>query len=210
MKPLGKVQIKWNPDFAYAIGLLTTDGSLSKDGRHIDFTSKDKDLILIFKNCLNLDNKIGMKSRSKGKIKKYYRIQFSDKIFYNFLISIGLSPKKSNILKNVKIPKEYFPDFLRGCLDGDGNINIFSHSESRHQQLRIRLSSGSYYFLVWLKIKIKFEFNINGGWIEKGIRAYTLSYGKKDSIRLFEIIYYLGHTSRLERKLLKARYFLRM
>lgn len=25
---------RWSPEMAYAIGLLTTDGNLSKDGRH--------------------------------------------------------------------------------------------------------------------------------------------------------------------------------
>jgi len=32
----------WSADFAYAVGLLTTDGSLSIDGRHINLTSKRK------------------------------------------------------------------------------------------------------------------------------------------------------------------------
>lgn len=42
MKPLSKIKIKWSPKFAYCIGLITSDGNLSKDGRHISFTSKDK------------------------------------------------------------------------------------------------------------------------------------------------------------------------
>ena len=54
MKPLNKTKIKWSPDFAYAVGLLTTDGSLSKDGRHISFTSKDLQLAKLFKKCLKL------------------------------------------------------------------------------------------------------------------------------------------------------------
>gem|GEM_PF-6676481 len=45
MKPLGKVKIQWSPEFAYVIGLLTTDGNLSPDGRHINFTSKDRELV---------------------------------------------------------------------------------------------------------------------------------------------------------------------
>lgn len=43
MKPKGK-PVKWSPKIAYAVGLITTDGSLSKDGRHIDLTSKDRRL----------------------------------------------------------------------------------------------------------------------------------------------------------------------
>ncbi|MBI4994022.1 hypothetical protein HZC21_00030 [Candidatus Peregrinibacteria bacterium] len=32
-------EFKWTPALAYAIGLLATDGNLSKDGRHITMTS---------------------------------------------------------------------------------------------------------------------------------------------------------------------------
>ena len=56
-----KVKIEWNKKFAYAIGLIATDGSLSNDMRHIDFTSKDLELVDLFKRCLKLQNKIGRK-----------------------------------------------------------------------------------------------------------------------------------------------------
>ena len=42
--------MQWNHDFAYAIGLITTDGNLSPDGRHINLTSKDEEIILIKKD----------------------------------------------------------------------------------------------------------------------------------------------------------------
>ncbi len=53
--------MKRSADFAYVIGLITTDGSLSKDGRHLNLTSKDIDQIQTFKRILNLKNKIGIK-----------------------------------------------------------------------------------------------------------------------------------------------------
>ncbi len=34
MKPLGRVKIEWSDKFAYAIGLVASDGNLSPDGRH--------------------------------------------------------------------------------------------------------------------------------------------------------------------------------
>lgn len=70
----------WSKKLAYLVGLITADGCLSKDGRHIDFTSKDKELVLILTNSLNLKNKIGMKSRAKENIKKYYRVQIGGRI----------------------------------------------------------------------------------------------------------------------------------
>jgi len=48
--------IKRSPVLAYIVGLITTDGSLSKDKRHIIFTSSDLQLIKTFRKCLGLEN----------------------------------------------------------------------------------------------------------------------------------------------------------
>ena len=104
-KPKGKVKIIWSPQFAYAIGLLTADGCLSKDGRHIDLTSKDKAQILLFKKCLGLSVKVGNKYSSNGNLA--YHAQFGDVLFYKFLMSIGLTPAKSKTIGVIKIPEIY-------------------------------------------------------------------------------------------------------
>src|SRR3989344_7277407 len=65
-KPKGKVKLVWSPHFAYAIGLLTADGCLSKDGRHIDLTSKDRAQIISFKKCLGIETKISLKYSGAG------------------------------------------------------------------------------------------------------------------------------------------------
>ena len=122
MKPLSKIKIHWSPKFAYAVGLITTDGSLSKNGRHINFTSKDKQLVNLFTQALNIKNKIGMKGNGSSKEKKYFVVQFGDVNFYRFLQSIGLTPKKSRTMGAINIPDEYFFDFLRGHFDGDGTF----------------------------------------------------------------------------------------
>ncbi len=118
-EPEGKVKIKWSPNFAYAIGLIATDGCLSKDGRHIILVSKDVDQLNNFKSCLSLENKIGT-TVSGYNGKSYTRIQFGDVLLYKFLLSIGLTPAKSKTIGKLKIPEIYFFDFLRGVLDGDG------------------------------------------------------------------------------------------
>ena len=120
MRPQNKVKIKWSPEFAYSIGLLTTDGCLSPNGRHFTFVSKDMEQIKNFAFCLGLKNKIG---RSKSGLGKYcWKIQFGDISFYGFLLSIGLTPRKSKPLGEINIPNIYFFDFLRGHFDGDGTF----------------------------------------------------------------------------------------
>ena len=117
-KPKGKVKIKWSANFAYAIGLLVTDGCLSTDSRHIVFVSKDKDQIENFLFCLDLKTKIGKKNRNRKN--EAYQTQFGDVLFFKFLESIGLSQAKSLTVGKIDVPDKYFFDFLRGCFDGDG------------------------------------------------------------------------------------------
>src|SRR3989344_5404579 len=120
-KPKNKVRINWSPNFAYAIGLLTTDGNLSPDGRHIELTSKDLEQLENFMKCLKIQNKIGQKISGFTK-RKTTRIQFGDINFYKFLLSIGLMPNKSKTMGRIQIPDAYFFDFLRGHFDGDGTF----------------------------------------------------------------------------------------
>ncbi|MEK7138408.1 MAG: hypothetical protein AAB787_02775 [Patescibacteria group bacterium] len=198
---MSKVKIEWSPGFAYAIGLIATDGNLSIDGRHMNFASKDIELIETFKKCLLLDNRIGRKARGGEIDKKYFQVQFGDKNFYDFLLDLGLTPTKSRTIGKLEIPSDYFADFFRGCIDGDGSIGFFNHLESRHPQLRIRLVSAGNGFLEWIKGEISNLYGIKSGWIEtKEKEISSLIYAKADSIKLFEIMYYKGVEYYLSRK----------
>ena len=117
-KPRGLISKTWSPKLAYAIGLITADGCLYKDGRHINFTSKDIDQIAAFKECLGIKNKVGIKKSGTGS--KAHYIQFGDVLFFRFLLEIGLKPSKSKTLEKIVLPEQYFPEFLRGYFDGDG------------------------------------------------------------------------------------------
>lgn len=101
-----RFKLMWTSKLAYAVGLLTTDGSLSVDGRHVDLTSKDKDQLFNFLDCINHQVKISNKMSGSGNIS--YRVQLSSVVFYCFLISIGLTANKSLSLGRLKIPKELF------------------------------------------------------------------------------------------------------
>ena len=188
MKPLNKVQITWSPQFAYAIGLLAADGCVSKDGRHINFTSKDYQLIEIFKKSLNIENIVSKKARGGGQEKKYYYVQFSDVVFCKFLATIGIGPNKSRAIKKVDVPDNIFYHFLRGYFDGDGNINEYLHPESKHVQLKMRFISGSKRFLEWIDYNTTNRDNIKG-YLTKWKGAYVLCYGKSNSIKLIGLLY---------------------
>ncbi|OIO47726.1 MAG: hypothetical protein AUJ32_02235 [Parcubacteria group bacterium CG1_02_40_82] len=191
MNAKSKVKIVWTKKFAYAIGLLTTDGSLSIDGRHINFTSKDRELILIFKKCLGLKNKIGKKSRAKDKEKKYFQIQFGDVNFYRFLLTIGLTPTKTKIISRIRIPEKYFFDFLRGHFDGDGTF--YSYWDPRwHSSFMFYLVfiSASKKHIDWLRLKIFKKLKIRGHINQSGKKnTYQLKYAKNEAKKLLPKIY---------------------
>ncbi len=205
MRALSKVKIDWNPNFAYAIGLIATDGNLSPDGRHINFTTKDLDLAEKFREALNLTNKIGRKARGYSTEKKYFVVQFSDVSFYDFLIAIGLTPNKSKTLGPIDVPPEFFYDFLRGCLDGDGNINEYKHIESQYLQLKVRFYSASKIFVEWIQDVTKLA-NLKG-YITKNGNMFSIAYGKVESKKLLKAIYNSG-TMKLERKFLVAQKYI--
>ncbi|MFA4888042.1 MAG: LAGLIDADG family homing endonuclease [Candidatus Omnitrophota bacterium] len=203
---------KWSPELAYAIGLITTDGSISKDRRHINFTTSDLQLAKLFKKILSLPNKIGKKASSSGAEKKYYFIQFGDVKFYNWLKTIGLTNNKTYRLGKLKIPQKYFRDFLRGHLDGDGSIvtykdNYLSYKNKRYLYNRLYLTfhSSSLKHILWVRKVIKSLFYFQGslsGWkaINRKVTLWKLRFAKNDSLKVLAWLYYKPNLACLLRK----------
>jgi len=201
---LADKDFKWTPELAYAVGLLTTDGNLSKDGRHMDFTSKDKELVELFKKCLQLNNKIGRKNSGSCPKKKYYRVQFGNIVFYRWLQRLGLTPHKSKTIGTLKIPDKYFSDFLRGHLDGDGQVwtykdrwNTFKNPKYIYTRLWTRFLSASKIHIQWLKKNITRLTGIKGHTWERKIlkpnqttNMWEVKFAKKDSIKLLSWLYH--------------------
>lgn len=198
-KPQNKVKIEWSPEFAYAIGLITTDGSLSKDGRHIDLTSNDREQLENFLFCLRSKNKIGFKHKNYGKA---LRVQLGDINFYKFLVEIGLMPNKTKIIKDVKVPKKYLFDFLRGHFDGDGTF--YSYWDPRWKSSFMFYTvfiSASKNHTDWIRKQL-FKFIKIKGHITKSINnsVYQLKYAKAESLKLLPKLYYDEDVICLSRK----------
>jgi hypothetical protein len=209
-KPKGKVKIIWSVRFAYAIGLLTADGCLSKDGRHIDLTSVDKAQVLLFRKCLGISTKVSTKRSGAGNLA--YCVQFSDVLFYQFLMSIGLSTAKSKTITSVQIPDEYFPDFFRGYFDGDGSS--YSHYDSvfkKSFRFYLSFTSASSGFINWLRAVLKEKVRVNGHLGFNRNNPYVqLKYAKKEAVRICEYMYYKDTVPCLRRKHLKIKQSMRI
>jgi len=212
MKPRRTKKINWSPQLAYVVGLITTDGNLSTDGRHINLTSKDLQLLKTFKKCLGLNVKIGEKSGGFSD-KKYYQVQFGDIIFYRWLLQIGLTPRKSKTISRLRIPDKYFFDFLRGHFDGDGTC--YGYWDKRwHSSFMfyMKFCSASKNHIFWLRKKIKNLLSISGDLNNtKGETAiYQLKYAKRESRLLIPKIYYKKGLPHLKRKYKKLESILKI
>lgn len=211
---LPEKDFRWTPGLAYAIGLLTTDGNLSKDGRHITMRSSDVQLLKTFKKCLEISAKI-IQSKNDGWAKNpSYRVQFGNVQFYKWLIKIGLFPAKTYTIGKLEIPDIYFRDFLRGHLDGDGSIstyrdyyNTFKNPKYIYTRLWVRFISMSKSHIYWLQDRIYKLIQIKGHIIQAKnyhsdqIPGMTiLKFGKKESIKLLSWIYYNPNVPCLKRK----------
>ena len=213
---------EWSSDLAYAIGLITTDGSLSKDRRHIIFTSTDIALIKTLLHCLNKTNKIINNPIGVLNKKQAYRVQISDVTLYRWLENIGLFANKSLSLSSLKIPMEFFPDFLRGHLDGDGSIvhyidryNTKVKATYIYTRLFVYLMSGSEKHILWLREQVREIIGTKGSLSkrvsksQKGIHAcWVLKFSTKQAKILLNWIYYKEALPCLERKFMVAKPFL--
>lgn len=210
-QPKNPINLKWRPELAYAVGLLVTDGNISKDGRHIIFVSKDIEQIKNFNKCLGINPKLG-KTVSGYNGKSTHRVQLGNIIFYRFLLAIGIMPAKSKIIEKINLPGEFFWDYLRGCFDGDGCFYSYWDPRWRSSHMfYLEFVSASKKHIHWLRGEIRRKINITGHITNDKKRSMCqLKYAKKDSLEIIKKMYYNPRVICLSRKKLKIQKALRI
>jgi len=200
-----KREYVWDEGIAYAVGLITTDGNLSPDGRHIDLTSKDVEQLKNFMICIGKQVPLGTKiSGYTGK--RTPRIQFSDVALYRFLMQAGLRPAKSKTLGALQIPAKYFYSFLRGHFDGDGYF--YSYWDKRWKNsfmYYLAFTSASPNHLRWLREKLQTLLGVHGHITKaKKQSAEQLKYAKREAAIILHKMYPNARVTCLTRKRLKV------
>lgn len=109
---------------AYWLGMLYADGSVRESRNEIALDIKDKDVIEKFKTYVGRDNQVRTVNRKyKDGIYTSYAYSFSDAKTKQNLIKLGCVPKKTTLAEcpnENQVPTQWFKDFLRGLVDGDG------------------------------------------------------------------------------------------
>ncbi len=198
----------WSPRLAYAVGLIATDGCLSASRRHIFFGSKDLELIETFLACIESGARPRLQSGYKG---RYYRAEISDVGLYRWLLSAGLTPRKSLTLAQINVPDPFIFDLVRGLLDGDGSIldttvtpNRRLYPEHHYRRLNAVFVSASRAHLDWLRGALQRVLGVSGAILTAAPPGrnpiHKLKFGKHASLRLLAALYADPDAPRLERK----------
>ena len=114
---------------SYVFGFIVADGCIvvakERPNRPFTFniTSVDKKHLYKIRKVLDSEHKISKKTGGGKNIA--FQIQIRNQIIVKDLRRLGIFPRKTSCLNQMKIPKKYFPDFVRGFFDGDGTVYIY-------------------------------------------------------------------------------------
>ncbi len=189
----------------YLVGLITSDGCLSKDGRHIDITAKEQDFLHLLRSEMEFKCSVAKKMNGQGQ--QSFRVQISSKSFHQFLQEKGLTPNKSKTIRKIEVPEEHFGHFLRGVMDGDGCIRNWQDHAKRISQWYCKITSGSQAFLGWIDQRLREVYAIKGSihlehYGESS--AYILKISSKYSLKKFLGLCYENAEFALSRKRAQA------
>lgn len=219
------MNIKYNYDFSvfykedqlsyYLLGVFMTDGCVYKTGTNryaCQISSKDMDWLN------DIKNKIGNNLQLYKFGENYYGIRIIRNELAQWLIGKGCVPRKTLTIKMPNIPQQYIPDFLRGCIDGDGSIGTYTY-EGHGTSRKCYLISASEQLLIEIQNYLKDQ-NIKSTIIEKKQKEPVIVNGKSiiqkhkcyalttqaiNTYKLLKLIYYPNHILSLNRKNQKAQ-----
>lgn len=177
---------KLSPYFFYFLGLLITDGHISKyrlnSHKILLFTSypKERNLIIkLIKELFNYNASIRTKKYAYNKVPNY-EIYISSSFLAKYINKKFQVPFGAKS-KLVRVPAVLFSSnelninaFIRGVIDGDGTI-------SKKARL-VRIASGSIAFLRDIK-KLLSKINISSGKIRKEKNTFIISISGKENLR---------------------------
>jgi len=162
------------------------------------------------KLALKDETKIGI---TKNPRSEAYRIQIGNIQLYDWLLEIGLTPHKSLTIGPINVPDEYFADFLRGHLDGDGTITTYTdfynsnkNPKYVYERIFVRFISASKDHIIWLHEKIVKNLGVHGAvhvTKEKDPKKnpmHIIKFAKKESLKLLPQLYYSDSVPCLSRK----------
>lgn len=200
---------EFNENSSYALGLIYSDGNIAwnpKKGYYsltITASEKDKAHLENIRNLLSSTKPLLYAPKTKS-----YRLIVNNKNLCRGLMQSGVTPKKSLTIKFPEIPKNYLRHFMRGVIDGDGNVRYVARERSPY--FEITIASGSLEFCKGVVKAIKESLGIDANIRKVAKNVYVIQYSCSRGERLAKYIYqdttiFLNRKNLEYKKLLEAR-----
>jgi hypothetical protein len=210
------VSVTWSSRFAYAVGLLATDGFLTTRNT-VGFSSTDLELVQNLFLCLDKpvsyitltpeqqtgNPKLGITPKSD-----LHMVRITDALLYQHLLALGVKTRKSLTLGALAVPDEFLFDVVRGLMDGDGSVMALVAAPKglkhpyRLTRLRLAFYSGSRSHLEWLRARLGY-FSLRGSIhavTREGHTLYHLIYSDRQAATILSTAYEDPRAPRLTRK----------
>lgn len=201
---------------AYILGFLASDGNIYKREGHegqIQITLHENDKEILERILKAMDSNHPIKI---GTTKKTACITFVSAKMYNDLLRIGLTPNKTLDL-HIKelfnnIPKQFWSDFIRGYIDGDGSIQAGSRPSDCNIQIALpEYSSNEFIQRINDLLNIQLTFSL-----DNRTNKYTIPFGilrtnnTTEKYALLKLLYYNNPELFLTRKKQAAEKIIKM
>jgi hypothetical protein len=165
--------------------------------RTVEWQVKDREMLEIIKRITGVSREIETCKRKHG---DYFRLRLQGQYWVDAFTAAGINPNKTFTCQVPDIPDELFFHFLRGVIDGDGNITVRGGGKSNrdeYKRLTVSIASGSILFLSGIHRKV-------GGIIEEcktpGHAVLKLVFDCSSAVELLKKVYEDSEGLRLSRK----------
>jgi hypothetical protein len=165
------------------------------------FASADRELRDVLQHCLGVAVAVRERPRERAPRAIYVATITSPRLRH-LLEEIGLTPAKGRAPRSLAVPDEFFRDFFRGCMDGDGSVTM--HGFGHRRCLTVRLYSGSRQFIWWIYAAVVRLAKIRGRLYRNRQGVWRLEYSSRKGKALLDWMYYRPDLPCLRRK--RARY----
>ena len=191
----------------YILGYMAADGCVMVDKKRknnpysLNITSVDHEHLCSIKKAFGSEHKISLKNNGRGGMA--YQLQIRNRILGEDLIRLGIVPRKTFVLKPIKVSKKYFPDLVRGFFDGDGSVYLYKVNNT--PQIKVGFVCASLQFIENLNARLCAELNIPEKTVhceKRGDRMprHTINFYINDCEKLSQFMYKNKPELFLERK----------
>lgn len=205
---LNRERITPCPEMYYYIGLITTDGYIDNRNNRVSIRMRNEgteELLNNLKDYFEFNGSVRLYKE------KDYDLTMTSKDLINFMASLGIYGTKKTY--TVTVPNT-FPNrecvllYLRGILDGDGNIHLFKDKDGNLKGGNFRLVTGSLELMKGIKKLLNDYLDIDTPIKEHHIKDKKypmIDLGMSDSRKFYREIYKGYEKFRLSSKFLKAK-----